>query len=374
VLPIPLRTNTSIDHGRWLQQRIETLYAAARDNERKVKNFQSFELALMACTSITEFLRLLLFDFSKRFDWDRISLTLCDPEFEIHRLFERSGVRTTNYRELQFVPDSAALSKLHGLSGLPRLGPFQPALHETLFPAGAGPPVSVALLPLVRERRLLGSLNLGSFNKERVHAQAATDFLQHLAAVMSVCLETGLFRERLKLLGLTDALTGVNNRRFFDQRLPEEIARVSRNSAPISCLFIDLDHFKAINDRYGHQIGDAVLREAADIIHRQVRTVDVVARYGGEEFAVLLAQTGNVKALEVAERIRRHLDEQEFSFEGQAVRVTASVGVATLPTVDRNMDIILAGGRLVGIADRAVYKAKAAGRNRVVNGNTEEDP
>jgi two-component system, cell cycle response regulator len=119
----------------------------------------------------------------------------------------------------------------------------------------------------------------------------ATNFIEWLAAVASVCLENVANNERLKHIGLTDALTGVHNRRYFDQRLREEVDRALRKGQPLSCLLVDVDHFKHVNDKHGHLIGDAVLREVAEQIKDQLRLSDAMARYGGEEFAVLLVQT-----------------------------------------------------------------------------------
>lgn len=368
--PPKLETASKLDQSRWLQQRLEEVYEAARANERKIRNFQSFELNLMGCNSLGELLRLLLFELRERFAWDLVSVMLYDPEFEIQRLLERCGLRTENYRDLYFVTDTGRFSQWYGPARSPQLGPYQPECHGTLFPQATGTPTGVTLLPLVRDKRFLGSVNLASYASGRVDVHAATDFLQHLAAVITVCLETGIFRERIKLLGLTDALTGVNNRRYFEQRLQEEVARALRNNSALSCLFIDLDHFKAINDRYGHQIGDEVLRATADILHRQVRGIDVVARYGGEELVVLLPQTPSDHAVEVAERIREHIGQQRFSTAGcQDLRVTASIGAASIVAEDRTLAPEHVGIQLIERADRAVYQAKAKGRNRVVNGN-----
>jgi len=175
-------------------------------------------------------------------------------------------------------------------------------------------------------------------------------------------------RRSLEEQSVTDALTGLKNRRFFDERFPEEFRRAQRYGDPVSLMMIDLDHFKQVNDQFGHQMGDVVLRDAAQVIKASVRDPDICARYGGEEFAVILPKTHLSGALTVAERVWRGLKEkvyrQEVPAVGQAgmveVRVTASIGLAFFPSKD-----ILSAELLVKFADEALYQAKRSGRNNI---------
>jgi two-component system, cell cycle response regulator len=175
-------------------------------------------------------------------------------------------------------------------------------------------------------------------------------------------------RRSLEEQSVTDSLTGLKNRRFFDERLPEEFRRAQRYSDPVSLMMIDLDHFKEVNDRYGHQMGDVVLRDAAAVIRSSVRDPDICARYGGEEFAVILPKTHLGGTLTVAERVWRGLKDkvyrQEVPAVGQAfvaeVRVTASLGLAFFPSKD-----IVSAELLVKFADEALYQAKRQGRNNI---------
>ncbi|MDP1635232.1 MAG: GGDEF domain-containing protein, partial [Gallionellaceae bacterium] len=166
-------------------------------------------------------------------------------------------------------------------------------------------------------------------------------------------------------------LTGMHNRRYFDQRLREELSRAQRQDFPLSCLFLDVDHFKQVNDRYGHQTGDCVLREVARRAKGQLRSIDVLGRYGGEEFAVLLVQTDMDSALAIAERIRHSIAEQRFEGEGsETLAATLSVGVATLRDCNRTQNAETLAQQLVARADQALYRAKQGGRNRVVGGDS----
>jgi diguanylate cyclase (GGDEF)-like protein len=175
-------------------------------------------------------------------------------------------------------------------------------------------------------------------------------------------------QRKLEEQSITDGLTGLKNRRLFDERLDEEFRRAQRYSDPVSLIMVDLDHFKQVNDRFGHQMGDVVLREAAACIRASIRDPDICARYGGEEFAVILPKTHLSGALAVAERIWRELGNkiyhQEVTEGGRAkpveVRITASVGLAFYPSKD-----ITSAALLVKFADEALYQAKHSGRNTI---------
>jgi len=166
---------------------------------------------------------------------------------------------------------------------------------------------------------------------------------------------------RLEVLAHTDPLTQVLNRRALTVRLASELERARRYDSVITLLMVDLDHFKLINDTYGHLVGDEVLKEVATLLQNEVRSVDVVARYGGEEFVVVLPETSLVGATTFAERVREFVEATPFaSAQGEPVRITASIGVSSYPsTTVHSVDDLFAR------ADEALYRAKADGRNRV---------
>lgn len=167
-------------------------------------------------------------------------------------------------------------------------------------------------------------------------------------------------RVALAELAIRDELTGLFNRRELMRALKDELARYGRTGQPLSLVLLDVDHFKNVNDRYGHPAGDDVLRRVAKLVENNIRTLDRAARYGGEEIAVLLPHTPAKGAEVVAERIRVGLEAMTVRWGGQELRVTASFGIASVPEhADNEADLVAA-------ADAALYAAKAAGRNRVV--------
>jgi diguanylate cyclase (GGDEF)-like protein len=166
---------------------------------------------------------------------------------------------------------------------------------------------------------------------------------------------------KVELMAITDPLTEIYNRRHFDTIFKREFTRVTRYKTPLSCLMIDVDHFKRINDTFSHQTGDSVLKEIAQIIKSCLRTeVDIVARWGGEEFIVLLTQTKKEEALYPALRMLKAISEHTFSGITSNEQITVSIGVAGAP--DPSIDN---GEKLIQAADNALYEAKNKGRNRI---------
>jgi diguanylate cyclase (GGDEF)-like protein len=170
--------------------------------------------------------------------------------------------------------------------------------------------------------------------------------------------------QRLYASAVLDPLTGLHNRRHLDARLKSEFAFANRHGTPLSVLLIDIDHFKKVNDTYGHLGGDAALKALADRLQHTVRIEDIVARYGGEEFAVVARGIEGPGAMLFAERIRDRVGQIQVAHEEDLIKFTISVGVVTM-TRERIFDSIAS---LLKAADDALYKAKEAGRNRCVRG------
>ena len=187
------------------------------------------------------------------------------------------------------------------------------------------------------------------------------DEVQPLESVADICaaaIQNANYFDRMKQLAYVDGLTGIFNRRYFEMRIAEELERASRFMARMAVIMVDIDHFKRLNDEFGHLLGDEVLRGVSNILKQQLRKVDMVSRFGGEEFAVIVPETTGANALAVAEKLRRQVEAHPFP--GVPRPVTISCGVADYPTQGATRD------ELVAAADSALYQAKQAGRNRVI--------
>ncbi len=184
--------------------------------------------------------------------------------------------------------------------------------------------------------------------------------LDLLRSALALALNNALAHERLQRLAALDPLTGVYNRRFGMARLQEEFGRAVRDNSPLGVMMFDLDHFKSVNDAYGHLVGDRVLVHMARLARTVMREGDVLVRYGGEEFLSILPAASKADCLAVAERLRRLVEESSISDGDQMIRVTVSAGVAAYPEVE-----VDSPSDLVRQADEALYQAKDSGRNLV---------
>jgi len=354
-----------LDENKQLRRQLKAYLANAGRNEQKLRRFQQHELRFISADGLHDLLSAIFNDYRQEFQLDTLTLLLIDPQYEIRRVMENLGITPASHPDLLFSEQPETIREFFNDHFHPRVGSCSREYFHFLFPNDETLPSSMALFPLVRQGELIGTLNIGSYETQRYHEGIATDFLERLAAIVSVCLENGINNEKLKLLGLLDPLTGVHNRRYFDQRLDEETSLCLREHTQLSCLFLDIDHFKQFNDDYGHHIGDLVLREVATLIKRQMRKSDVMARYGGEEFASLLVRTDQHEAMEIADRIRHSIQQhQPMIADGTPLQITISIGCTTLDgRFDGNKET--ASQLLLQNADKALYVSKEQGRNRV---------
>lgn len=353
------------DEIRRLRERLTLLRREAEQNEAIFRKAQERELRLLQAESLVELFDEIGDGLRRSHGLEAVTLVLLDPEHEIRHLAVGEKFDPQARPEVIFVDSLAALTPQFAALYRSWLGPYIGADHSLLFPGKTGLG-SLAILPLHRQDQLLGSLNLGSSDDRRFTRHHATDFLDHLANVTSVCLENAINRARLVRSGITDVLTGWNNRRYLQSRLLEELARARRNDATLACLLIDVDHFKAVNDTHGHLAGDMVLREIADRVEGEIRASDVAARYGGEEFALLLPDTRAADATVLAERIRRVVAGKPIVLEtGEPLPVAVSIGIASVQPARTAADLKSLGEKLIAEADVQLYRAKTDGRNAV---------
>ncbi len=227
------------------------------------------------------------------------------------------------------------------------------------LPEGFPPFESLIAMPLFVNERLQGIAMAVSEKKEAFNQSHISLFRVYLNQA-SESLSKALLHEEIKQLAFTDGLTGLYNHRRFQERLDEELKRAERYGEPLSLILLDIDHFKRVNDTYGHPAGDAVLKKLAEIIKRTVREIDFPARYGGEEFAIITLKSRARNAEKIAERLRKTVQKTVIKTEDTEITVTLSLGIASYP------DDATTREALIEKADQALYKAKNSGRNRTV--------
>jgi diguanylate cyclase (GGDEF)-like protein len=254
----------------------------------------------------------------------------------------------------------------------------QPALIPALASANNK---SIVMLPLSTIKRTLGVVMVKTPIKESFITHENMKLLTMLAKQYSLVLENTLLYGRLmrkheslekangeiRLLSRKDSLTGCYNRGYLNEHLPHEMKRALRYHHPLSVALCDLDHFKKVNDRYGHLCGDMVLREFVQCLMSLIRLdMDWVARYGGEEFLLVLPETDFNNAGRLAERLRKQISKKIFKWEGEKIKITASFGVTGF--AQRRAGENFSPDELIQVADQYLYQAKNQGRNKVVSG------
>lgn len=222
--------------------------------------------------------------------------------------------------------------------------------------------------PLMFEDEVIGILNCADKTNGESFQEEDLSLLSMVSSYLTSVLhnaklfeELALSNKRLKTLSNFDELTNAYNRRYLYERLNKELERAKRYQHPLSILMIDLDHFKSVNDKYGHQFGDFVLKEMVKQFKEAVRNVDIVTRYGGEEFTIILPDTNIEGARIAAERIRARIQAHTFASDPHLEKMTISVGIASL-----GVDDITTAEQLMKNADNKLYQAKTQGRNCVV--------
>ncbi len=292
--------------------------------------------------------------------YDFAAVTRYDADTRRHTVRRAAGDGAESFANLSF-RDNMSLTAMavKNRHYLPYRGEFD-SEQQTVYTRNANlrGMDSLLILPLVVRETAIGTLALATRRKNAFRS-SVRPALQVVANQLAVALSNARLVARLELQATTDGLTGCFNKRTFQEELDQKMKAAERFNRSLSLVVTDIDHFKSVNDTYGHSVGDVVLQELGQILRRTKRETDVVARYGGEEFCLLCEQTDTKGALQLAERVREELANTTFQTELGRLKVTCSSGVATFPGNAKNKDL------LFELADRAMYAAKQSGRNRV---------
>ena len=297
---------------------------------------------------------------------DFAAVTGYEPEGETHTILR---LRTSSSRQKE-IEGSTYKNTEGGLvvmaikNGRPL--PYVPLTEqETTGPqqvfgaAGRFDLKSVKVFPMTNQNHSVGTLVVGSHARGAELSKPEIRMLETVAVYAAATLSNAAMYRKMETMATTDGLTGLNNRRRFLELVEEAIARAERFERRVSILMVDADHFKSVNDNYGHPVGDIVLKKIAGVLSQEARRVDVVGRFGGEEFIAMLDETNMAGALQVAERMRQEIEQSVIQGEFGRINVTVSMGLATYPDHGDSVS------KLIDEADKALYDAKENGRNQV---------
>jgi diguanylate cyclase (GGDEF)-like protein len=295
-------------------------------------------------------------------DFDFVAISAFDSRDDSHVINLAVGeggdaLAGTRHRDATSVASMVVKNKL----ALPASGEWRDRHDTHIFDAGEHIKgfESLYVLPLLVKDEVLGTFAVAA-RRPGAFASDRREMLGVVANQVAISLQNGRMVQSLEEQATTDGLTGLVNHRTFQERFSAMLGRADRHKFRVAMLLTDIDHFKKVNDTYGHPTGDAVLKRVAAILKASARKIDIVARYGGEEFALVLEGTDRAGARQLAERIREEVSGQTFESSKGPFKATLSLGVSVYPDDGKVKQDIIA------CADKALYAAKHAGRNRTV--------
>jgi two-component system, cell cycle response regulator len=292
--------------------------------------------------------------------FDFAAVTLFDKASAEHEICAASGDDSKLLVGMRFKHNAGLVSMVvANRHPLPYRGDYDPS-RQIVFTRRLSPPrmPSLLVLPLMVHERPLGTIVLGS-KRKNAFGDSVRPTLEVLASHIAVSLANARMVKRLEELATTDGLTGLLNKRALTELAAQKLKSALRFKKPLSVLVCDIDHFKRVNDTYGHDVGDHVIRGFAEVFRRVKRDTDVVARFGGEEFVLVCEETDGRGAELLAERIRAELESTTFHTPQGSLQVTCSVGVATCPLAGEVWEALFKA------TDEALYVSKRSGRNKV---------
>ncbi len=308
---------------------IEDVLERLKLNEEIAQKFFEVEVRILSTLHFTDLFERLLTEIRDKFSIPYVWISLVDDSSVSHLIDEVAASEVV--RERLNLIQKADFLALVGSSGKPLLDNRDLSPFYRLLPEGKNYLIrSLAVAPIVLEERIIGSLNCADGSALRYAPGMDTTLLERLAVKVSIALSNVTAHERIRLAASRDPLTGLLNRRAMEAVLTREFDRAKRYGQGFSVLFLDLDHFKSINDRYGHDVGDGVLKHVSGLLQKMCRSSDVAARFGGDEVFIILPSTQFAAARAFAERAKQHLKDHPFLLDGIEIPVTFSFGIADL--------------------------------------------
>jgi len=308
---------------------LNSILERIRENEEIAKKFFEIEVSILSILDFQGLFERLLSEIKEKFGIPCVWISMIDKS-EISDLIQTLPFSKDLKERLNLI-DRKTFLRLTDNRTTPLLlngdlHPFHP-----LLPKGQLNFIrSLAISPISLHGAIIGSLNQADFSPLRYRPGMDTQLLEQLAVKVSICLSNVIAHERLKWLAVRDPLTGLLNRRIMETVLNREFKRAQRYKTPLSLAFIDMDDFKIINDRYGHECGDALLKYVAGQLVEITRDSDVVARYGGDEFVIILPGTPVQEASKLLQRLQYHFRDRPLRYDERVISVSISFGVASV--------------------------------------------
>jgi diguanylate cyclase (GGDEF)-like protein len=331
---------------------VRSILERVRENEAIARKFFEIEVSILSILDFQGLFERLLSEIREKFGIPCVWISLIDRS-EISDLIQSLPFSKDLKERLNLI-DRKTFLRLTDNSISPLLlnGDLHP-FHPMLPKGQLNFIRSLAISPISLQGEVIGSLNQADFSPLRYRPGMDTQLLEQLAVKVSICLSNVIAHERLKWMAVRDPLTGLLNRRIMETVLNREFKRAQRYKSPLSLAFIDLDDFKAINDRHGHECGDALLKYVAGQLGEITRDSDVVARYGGDEFVIILPGTPVQEANKLLQRLQQHFRDKPMRYKEKVLGVSITFGVASM--ADRNATD---PGSLLREADTMLYNIK----------------
>ncbi|HTZ40899.1 MAG TPA: sensor domain-containing diguanylate cyclase [Syntrophales bacterium] len=321
-------------------------------NEEIAQKFFSIETSILSIHNFRDLFERLLSEITEKFSVPHVWITMTEDN-DVYRLLDRMTPSNTFGERLKVI-DAKAFDELIAGDAAPLLANEALERFEVLQTACTKKTLgSIAVVPLTYEGTAIGSLNLGDVSPDRYAEGMDASLLKQLAVKVSICLSNVMAHERLAMLAFRDPLTDLLNRRIMEQVLRREFDRARRYGTELAVVFLDIDRFKGINDRYGHDTGDEVLKWVGNRMCSMSRESDVVSRFAGDEFVIILPNTGTDRAYHFVDRLQTFFLSTNLAYDGKAIPVSLSCGIATMADAG-----ITDAPSMLKKADERLYQSK----------------